>query len=239
MYTNVGNGKNTLFWRDRWINGCSIAELAPEVISKVDKKVASTRTVHQALEGMSWVRDIKPTLSLVGIQQYLTLWDTLGEIVLTLQEDHHVWRFESSGLFSSRSCYKVLFLGSITFEPWKRLWKSWAPPKCKTFLWLAMQNKCWTADKLQKRGLPYLEACPFCEQEQETVQHLLTGCVFARQFWHSILSPFGMGHLTPGPEDTNFADWWGIVTIQVHRNKRKGVNNAIILGAWCLWLHRN
>ncbi|KAL5656876.1 hypothetical protein ACJX0J_030039, partial [Zea mays] len=32
---------------------------------------------------------------------------------------------------------------------------------------------------------------------QETVQHL-------------ILSPFGMGHLTPGPEDTNFADWWGL-----------------------------
>ncbi|KAL5682775.1 hypothetical protein ACJX0J_009160, partial [Zea mays] len=24
-----------------------------------------------------------------------------------------------------------------------------------------------------------------------------------------ILSPFGMGHLTPGPEDTIFADWWG------------------------------
>jgi hypothetical protein len=53
------------------------------------------------------------------------------------------------------------------------------------------------------------------------------------------VAPFGMGHLTPGPEDTNFADWWGIVTIQVHRNKRKGVNSAIILGAWCLWLHRN
>jgi hypothetical protein len=85
-----------------------------------------------------------------------------------------------------------------------------------------MQNKCWTANRLEK-----------------TVQHLLTGCVFARQFWHSILSPFGMGHLTPRPEETNFADWWGIVTIQVHRNKRKGVNSAIILGAWCLWLHIN
>jgi hypothetical protein len=37
---------------------------------------------------MLWVRDIKPTLSLVGMQQYLTLWDTLGEIVFTQQEDH-------------------------------------------------------------------------------------------------------------------------------------------------------
>jgi hypothetical protein len=48
-----------------------------------------------------------------------------------------------------------------------------------------------------------------------------------------------MGHLTPGPQDTIFADWWGKVTFQVHRNYRKGVNSAIILGAWCLWLHRN
>jgi hypothetical protein len=48
-----------------------------------------------------------------------------------------------------------------------------------------------------------------------------------------------MGHLTPGLEDTTFADWWKKVGIQVHKNYRKGVNNAIILGAWCLWLHRN
>jgi hypothetical protein len=130
-------------------------------------------------------------------------------------------------------------MGSITFEPWKRHWKSRAPPKCKTFLWLAMQNKCWTADRLQKRGLPHPEACPFCDQEQETVKHLLTSCVFTRQFWHSILSPFGMGHLTPGPEDTAFADLWKKVAIQVHKNYRKGVNSAIILGAWCLWLHLN
>jgi hypothetical protein len=43
MYTHVGKDKNTLFWMDRWLNGCSIAELAPEVLSKVDKKVASIR----------------------------------------------------------------------------------------------------------------------------------------------------------------------------------------------------
>ena len=57
------------------------------------------------------------------------------------------------------------FVGSITFEPWKRLWKSWAPNKCKTFVWLAIRNRCWTADRLQKRGLPHLERCPLCDQD--------------------------------------------------------------------------
>jgi hypothetical protein len=159
--------------------------------------------------------------------------------VLTQDDDQHVWRHEASGWFSSKSCYKVLFIGSIPFEPWKRLWKSWYPPECKTFLWLAMRNKCWTADTLAKRGLPHPEACPLCDQDQETIQHLLTTCVFARQFWYNLLSPFGLGHLSPGVEDIAFADWWKRVCNRVHKDKKKGFNSAIILGAWCLWLQCN
>jgi hypothetical protein len=39
----------------------------------------------------------------------------------------HVWMHSSSGQFSSKYCYKIFLMGSILFEPWKRLWKSWAP----------------------------------------------------------------------------------------------------------------
>jgi hypothetical protein len=48
-----------------------------------------------------------------------------------------------------------------------------------------------------------------------------------------------MGQLIPGPEDINFADWWRKMGNRVHKSSKKGVNSAIILGAWCLWLHRN
>jgi hypothetical protein len=33
-------------------------------------------------------------------------------------------------------------------------------------------------------------------------------------------------------------EWWEGVINQIHKDK-KGFNSAIILGAWCLWLHRN
>jgi hypothetical protein len=121
-----------------------------------------------------------------------------------------------------------LFSGSITFEPWKRLWKSCPPPKCKTFLWLAIRNRCWTADRL--RGMAHPVVCPLCDQEQETIQHLLTTRVFARQFWHGILSPFNLGHLIPSPVEASFVEWWGGVINQIHKDK-KGFNSAIILGA--------
>jgi hypothetical protein len=38
--------------------------------------------------------------------------------------------------------------------PWQRIWKSWAPGKCKIFLWLAVKNRCWTTDRLARKGLP-------------------------------------------------------------------------------------
>jgi hypothetical protein len=37
------------------------------------------------------------------------------------------------------------------------------PPQCKTFLWLAMRDKCWTGSRLEKRGMSYLEVCPLCD----------------------------------------------------------------------------
>ena len=54
------------------------------------------------------------------------------------------------------------------------------------FLWHAMKGKCWTADQLAKHGLSHPDKCLLCDQEEETVQHILTTCVFARQFWHRL-----------------------------------------------------
>ncbi|KAG2565174.1 hypothetical protein PVAP13_7NG025168 [Panicum virgatum] len=65
------------------------------------------------------------------------------------------------------------YLQSVRFPTWRRIWKSWAPLRCKFFLWLAIKQRIWTADRLAKRGLPHHAACPLCDQEQETAQHLL------------------------------------------------------------------
>nr|ACF87105.1 unknown [Zea mays] len=133
----------------------------------------------------------------------------------------------------------IFYEGQKLPQPWKRLWKSWAPPKCKFFLWLAIRNKCWTSDRLEMRGLDHPVSCLFCDQEQETIQHILCSCVFARQFWHSILFGLNVGNLSPSRDEISFADWWRKTSKKIHKSKRKGMNSIIILGAWCLWIHRN
>jgi len=156
---------------------------------------------------------------------------------------HWPWQFRFGGprgrqvLLSSRIS---LLLGHW---PWQfnsgPRWKSWAPSKCKTFIWLAIRNRCWTADRLQKRGLPHPVRCPFSDQADETVQHLLTSCVFARQFWFSVLQPLNLAHLMPSRTISSFAEWWRRSWKKIPKQLKKGFNSMCILGAWTLWKHRH
>jgi hypothetical protein len=239
IVSQVGQGTSTLFWTDKWLFGCSLMDLAPAVVAAVPIKTRKHRTVAEAFLERRWPRDIQAGLSLVGLYEYFQLWDALLEVNLSDDNDQHSWRWEASGSFSTKSAYQAFFNGAITFEPWRRLWKSWAPAKCKVFLWLAIRNKCWTADRLAKRGLPHPDNCMFCDQADEDIQHVLVGCVFAREFWYKILASVGLQTCAPNQSDEVFADWWRRARKRADKIKRKGLNSLIILGAWILWKHRN
>jgi len=151
VHSHVGNGNDTYFWTDRWLFGCCIEHLAPNVYTLVPQRFRN-RTVAAALHDQQWPSDLQGGLSMIGLFEYFQLWDIIQDFMLSPNEDSHSWRFETSGVFTTKSAYRAFFHGSINFEPWRRIWKTWAPPKCKVFLWLAVRDRCWTADRLAKRN---------------------------------------------------------------------------------------
>jgi hypothetical protein len=106
----------------------------------------------------------------------------------------------------AKSAYAAFFQGTIAFHPWERIWKSWAPGKCHFFIWLLEIEL--EADRLARRGLQHSTTCPHCDQDEENINHLLLSCVFAREFWFSLLQRVGLQHLCPQMEDVCFDDWW-------------------------------
>uniref|UniRef100_A0A453MXX7 Reverse transcriptase zinc-binding domain-containing protein n=1 Tax=Aegilops tauschii subsp. strangulata TaxID=200361 RepID=A0A453MXX7_AEGTS len=83
------------------------------------------------------------------------------------------WKWTTSRSYTAKSWYKATFQGSIHSVSWKFIWKSWAPPWVRFFHWLADQDRCWTADRLARRGLQHHDPCLLCCQDPETVDHLL------------------------------------------------------------------
>jgi hypothetical protein len=110
IITEVGDGANTLFWRDKWLAGRSIQDLAPNLYALVPKRRASRRTVMDALVDENWVADIQGEISLEALLEYLQLWDILAEV--EFQEgasDKHIWRLSASGIYTAKSAYDALF----------------------------------------------------------------------------------------------------------------------------------
>jgi len=240
VISEVGDGEHTLFWADRWLHGQSISELAPRLFAVISKRRIKQHTVKEALNNRAWITDIQGAITVGVMVDVLQLWDILSDVVLQPErEDKHIWRFSSSGQYSAKAAYEGFFLGATLFAPWERIWKTWAPPKCRFFMWLVAHNKCWTSDRLARRGLPCPDGCPLCDQEQETINHLLVQCVFAREFWFILLRQVGLQALSPQPTENSFLDWWERASNATSSLVRQGVNSLIILGAWILWNHRN
>jgi hypothetical protein len=100
-------------------------------------------------------------------------------------------------------------------------------------------QRCWTADRLQRRGIDHPDQCPLCDQEIETIDHLLVGCVFARNYWFKLLSKVNLHNFTPHVYEENTMLWWKRCSDQLHGIAGKGLNSLISLDLWILWNHRN
>ncbi|WVZ66318.1 hypothetical protein U9M48_015558, partial [Paspalum notatum var. saurae] len=116
----------------------------------ISKRARNQCTVFQALTNRRWVKDIRGALTVQVLVEYVKVWEMVDDPGVP---DHFRWRFTQSGQYSCKSAYQSFFLGTVKFGSWKRIWKSWALLRCKFFIWLAIKNRCWTADRLAKRGL--------------------------------------------------------------------------------------
>lgn len=119
--THVGNGENSLFWRDRWLEGGVHTGTWSQSFKNHSGRISKKRTVAQGLLDRKWVSDMRTALTVLVILEYLLLWDILYDFVLQPRiANKHRWRLDASGSYSSQSVYNAFFQWSIRFSPWKR-----------------------------------------------------------------------------------------------------------------------
>jgi hypothetical protein len=73
LVTEIGDGANTYFWSDKWINVRSVSDIAPRLLLTFPKRIVSKRTVREALTNRRWVSDIKDALTWGALVDYLHL----------------------------------------------------------------------------------------------------------------------------------------------------------------------
>jgi cell wall assembly regulator SMI1 len=235
----LGNGQATKFLDGRWLDGRSVKEIAPSLYACIPKRRRKSRTVADGLQENKWATDIHGTLGIQEIGEYLQLWQKVEGTQLGQEPDHLQWKWTASGVYSAKSSYLATFHGSTTCPAAKHIWRTWAPQKVKFFLWLALQDRCWTAERLARRGLPHHPRCFLCDQLPETMRHLLIDCPFVKQVWHEALAWLRMTCRTPGSDFASLTDWIAEMKLALPKPLRQGFSTATLLIPWMLWKHRN
>uniref|UniRef100_A0ACD5WLP6 Uncharacterized protein n=1 Tax=Avena sativa TaxID=4498 RepID=A0ACD5WLP6_AVESA len=59
----VSEGTTSLFWVNRWVDGKSIGEIAPDLLALIPRHFRKVRTVQQAVTDRSWISDISGAIS--------------------------------------------------------------------------------------------------------------------------------------------------------------------------------
>lgn len=211
------------------------------VHAQVPKRVINRRSVKEGLLLHRWANDVRGDLATDGLLQLVRLWEIMiAKELNPTSVDIPIWRWNCMGTYTSASMYAMLCEGGIRFEPSKAIWKCWAPLSCKLFMWLAVQYRLWTADRRLRHGLQEEPSpCFICDQEEDTVDHILLQCVFARQIWHNCFMQARIGlDLVPSTEDT-LQHWWMSARKRMPKINRKGFDSFTMLLCWHLWKNRN
>lgn len=153
------------------------------------------------------------------------------------ENDSWRWTLSKNGAFTVISC-SLLFgdRGEPAFI-WKCLWRLKIPSKVLFFEWMACKEQLPMIDLLRKRGMILPNICSLCLKDEETVNHLLMHCPFAREIWEEILREVGISWLFPNTISDLFQGW--------NLEKKSFKKDKILWGliylavCWSIWLERN
>jgi hypothetical protein len=120
----------------------------------------------------------------------------------------------------------------------RELWRANVPPKVKFFFWLALHGRLWTAERRKQHGHQPDATCALCDQMDETGDHLLCSCVYAREVRSRLLATMA-SIATPPQHDACLLGWWMSAREDVPQVLRWSFDSLVLLVTWDLWKERN
>ncbi|WVZ67318.1 hypothetical protein U9M48_016414 [Paspalum notatum var. saurae] len=232
----IGNGLSTSFWHDSWLLGRAPMDLAPNLYPLAWRK---NKNVHEDLLSLNWTRGLWRMNTVQQLEEFLVLWDLLQEFQLTDVDDSIRWKWTLDGAYTSKSAYLIQFKGSVCSFKANLIWKAHAEGKHKFFMWLLVQAKVLTADKLALRHWPCNPICVLCDQQQETALHLCLLCPFALQVWESARVWSNNLILPPVVDCLSVEDWWLTVFLGKPEEHHKTISGILMYIVWNIWKERN
>ena len=112
----------------------------------------------------------------------------IGEVqIQPSSRDLLLWGSNSDGSYSTKSAYNFLKNEDrqhIEDSVFKNIWNLKLPPRACAFSWRLFKNRIPTKVNLRRRHVALPSSnCPLCDEEEETVGHVMYSCIKTRHLW--------------------------------------------------------
>lgn len=238
----VGDGSNTLFWHETWLEALPLKVRFPRLFRLALNQDATVAS-HAYWDGLywawsfSWTRQLRPRdieakkeLNLLLQQAHLSLSNS----------DSLAWTHDKSGTFSTKSFTKELAKADPhpQGDAIKGIWCGFVPHRVEIFVWTALLGRIHTKNRLARLGIiPNSEdLCVLCNSDIESHDHLLLHCSFSSQLWASWLDLWNIKWVHPSRIRAAF-EHWNPPNKNVFFKKVWTASFFIII--WTIWKERN
>ncbi|XP_039120313.1 uncharacterized protein LOC120256691 [Dioscorea cayenensis subsp. rotundata] len=221
----VCSGMESLFWKDRWLNGRAPMHLWPNEFSACSMQNATMFDLRHLLNRQPFSSDHEFVLFLAN-----------RNFPFGPRKDLKLWSLTVNRSFSVKSFYDRLNDGGLRCPIAKFFWKGPCPRKVNIFNWLVWKDKILTLENLAKRRCNKLPTatCVLCHEAVESVDHLFLQCRFFLEVWAQISRVLQLPSL---PSSMSFM--WGAWRNALRAGSCVVGDGAIKAFVWAIWLTRN
>ncbi|XP_071689310.1 uncharacterized protein [Rutidosis leptorrhynchoides] len=195
----VNKGDSTLFWKDNWLDGQALCDRFGRLfrleenqdVLVIDRIVKSANT--WTVTGC-WARP--PSGRTLG--ELDELHKIIGNLSFNENGDD-TWKcgLHSNDLFSVSTLTHIIdqkILPSSASDV-ETMCNKLLPQKVSIFIWRALLRRILVRVELDKRNIDLNSLrCPICDDDIETVDHILIKCSFAKDLWSRVYRWWNIGN---------------------------------------------
>ncbi|PWA82932.1 reverse transcriptase domain, Reverse transcriptase zinc-binding domain protein [Artemisia annua] len=186
IHFNVGDGKSIFFWHDRWWGPRSLIN---EVLSNgsrndIDDKVKMYEMIEDGEWNtkVDWVKNLLTNIPVPIIHN-----DTKDE-AMWVTKDNKKGKFTIGSVWKDwkEEGQKVMWSSFV--------WFSQCIPKHSFILWLAINDRLSTQERLLRWYPERQMTCTFCGNEPDSIKHLFFECTYSLNIWTRSVSVFALAY---------------------------------------------
>ena len=182
----IGDGREILFWMDKWLTNIPLAEL---LVQEPPAGWKGMRARDLRRNGIGWdMATIAPYISSYNRLQLQSF--VLDDI--TGARDRISWGESQDGRFKVSTTYSFLTGDEAPRQDMKRffdrVWSVTAPERVRLFLWLVAQQAIMTNQERHRRHLSTTTICQVCKGAKESIIHVLRDCPAMEGIWLRLIS---------------------------------------------------